>query len=98
MTYRVFSGPKGTGEISPTDKEKMLFKELGTLDDALSWTRHLQETGRVPLLLEGDDGTRMSRRQIGEALGVGRREQVGSRAKARANGEGWLPLKAGSQL
>ena len=29
------------------------------------------------MLIEGDDGTRMNRREIGEALGVGRR-QVGS--------------------
>jgi hypothetical protein len=31
----------------------------------------------VPLLIEGDDGTRMDRRDIGTALGIGEREQVG---------------------
>jgi hypothetical protein len=31
----------------------------------------------VALLIEGDDGTRLNRREIGEALGVGQREQIG---------------------
>ena len=77
MTYRVYSGPKGSGEISPLAKEQMLFKEFAALDDALSWARHVEQGGRVPLSIEGDDGTRMNRREIGEALGVGMREQVG---------------------
>jgi hypothetical protein len=77
MSYRVYSGPKGSGEISPLAKEQMLFKELATLDEALSWARHVGRTARVPLLIEGDDGTRMNRREIGEALGVGQHEQVG---------------------
>ena len=76
MNYRVYSGPKGSGEISPFAKEQMLFKEFSALDDALAWARHVQQDGRVPLLIEGDDGTRLDRRAIGDALGVGRREQV----------------------
>ena len=55
----------------------MLFKEFAALDDALSWARHVEQGGRVPLLIEGDDGTRMDRRAIGDALRVGEREQVG---------------------
>jgi hypothetical protein len=78
MTYRVFSGPKGSPDISPLDKGKMLYKEFGALDEAFAWSRHLALSGRVALLLEGDDGTRLDRRQIGEALGVGQRENVGS--------------------
>jgi hypothetical protein len=35
MSYRVFSGPKGSGEIAPLAKEQLLYKELVTLDDAL---------------------------------------------------------------
>jgi hypothetical protein len=31
----------------------------------------------MPLLIEGDDGSRMDRRAIANALGVGEREQVG---------------------
>ena len=78
MQYRVYSGPKGSGEISPIAKEQMLFKEFTALDDALSWARHLERDGRVPLLIEGDDGTRMDRRAIADALGVGEREEVRS--------------------
>ena len=77
MNYRVYSGPKGSGEISPLAKEHMLFKQFASLDDALSWARHVHKDGRVPLLIEGDDGTRMNRREIGEALGAGQHEQVG---------------------
>jgi len=77
MRYRVYSGPKGSGEISPIAKEQMLFKEFAALDDALSWARHVERGDRVPLLIEGDDGTRMDRRAIADALRVGEREQVG---------------------
>jgi hypothetical protein len=76
MTYRVYSGPKGSPDISPLTKEQMLYKELTSFDEALSWARHVTHDGRVPLLIEGDDGTKMDRRAIGEALGVGQREQV----------------------
>jgi hypothetical protein len=77
MHYRVYSGPKGSGEITPIAKEQMLFKEFGALDDALSWACHVEQGGRVPLLIEGDDGTHMDRRAIGDALRVGERERVG---------------------
>ena len=77
MRYRVYSGPKGSGEISPLAKEKMLFKEFTSMDEALSWSRHVENEGRTPLLIEGDDGTRMDRRAIADALRVGQREQVG---------------------
>jgi hypothetical protein len=79
MNFRVYSGPKGSADVSPIEKSQLLFKEFATLDDALSWARHLEGTGRMPLLIEGDDGTRMNRRAIADALGVasnstGRRE------------------------
>jgi len=77
MRYRVYSGPRGSEDISPLAKEKMLFKEFTTMDDALSWARHVEKEGRVPLLLEGDDGTHMDRRAIGDALRVGERERTG---------------------
>ena len=77
MRYRVYSGPKGSGDVSPIAKEQMLFKEFTALDDALSWARHVEQGGRLPLLIEGDDGTRMDRRAIADALRVGEREQVG---------------------
>ena len=77
MQYRVYSGPKGSDDISPLAKEKMLFKEFSSMDQALSWSRHVEAEGRTPLLIEGDDGTRMDRRAIADALRVGNREQVG---------------------
>lgn len=77
MQYRVYSGPKGSGDISPMAKEQMLYKEFSALDEALSWAKHVEEDGRCPLLIEGDDGTRMNRRDIVNALRVGHREQVG---------------------
>ena len=77
MQYRVYSGPKGSDDVTPTAKDKLLFKEFTALDDALSWARHVEREGRVPLLIEGDDGTRMDRRAIVAALRVGMRDEVG---------------------
>jgi len=68
MLYRVFSGPPGTGAPSPLEKERMLFKEFDTLDGALAWARHLSESGRVALSIDGDDGTIMSKQEIAAAL------------------------------
>ena len=78
MCYRVYSGPKGSGDVLPLEKEHLLFKELSGLDDALAWARHVEAGGRVPLLIEGDDGTRMNKRAIADALRVGVREQFGA--------------------
>ena len=78
MRYRVYSGPRGSEDVSPMAKEKLLFKEFTVLDQALSWARHVEKEGRVPLLIEGDDGTRMDRRAIVDALRVGMREEVGA--------------------
>jgi hypothetical protein len=77
MTYRVYSGPKGSGDVAPLDKSQMLFKEFAGLDEALSWAGHMEQTGRAPLLIEGDDGTRMDRRAVVNALRVSAREAVG---------------------
>jgi hypothetical protein len=54
----------------------MLFKECPTLDEALSWARHLEKSGRMPLLIEGGDGTRLDKRAIIGALRIGEREDV----------------------
>lgn len=85
MSYRVYSGPKGSDDISPLAKSQNLFKQFEALDEALSWARHLDETGRVALLIEGDDGTRMDRRTIGDALRVGAREQIGGQPAAKTH-------------
>ncbi len=69
MRFRVYSGPRGSAAVAPLERERMLFKEFDTLDAALEWGRRLAASGRVPLLIEGDDGTRLDKRDIAAALG-----------------------------
>jgi len=69
MRYRVYSGPRGSQPVQPLDKVRQLFKEFTSLDDAMSWARHVTDIGHVPLLIEGDDGTRLGREQIAIELG-----------------------------
>jgi hypothetical protein len=68
MTFRVYSAPRGSDSISPLEKDRRLYKEFSVLDEAMSWARHVNATGRVALLIEGDDGTRLIRQQIVTAL------------------------------
>lgn len=68
MAFKVYSGPVGSEEISPINKDRMLFKEFPTLDEALSWAGHIRETGRVALLIEDEGGTRLDKRQIAAEL------------------------------
>ena len=68
MSYRVYSGPAGSERISPIEKDRMLYKEFGTLDESLAWANHVRESSRVVLLIEGDDGTRLDREDIAKAL------------------------------
>ena len=53
MTYRTYSGPRGSQAIAPLDKDRLLYKEFDTLDAALAWARHVNDGGRVALLIEG---------------------------------------------
>ena len=68
MTYRVFSGPRGSQSISPLEKDLHLYKEFNLLDEAIDWARHVNDGGRVALLIEGDDGTRLMKPAIVLAL------------------------------
>jgi hypothetical protein len=68
MTYRVYSGPRGSQSIAPLEKDRHLHKEFSMLDEAMNWARYLNEGGRVALLIEGDDGTRLTKQQIVAAL------------------------------
>ena len=68
MTYRVYSGPRGSEAIPALEKDRQLYKEFNSLDEAMGWARHLNEGGRVALLIEGDDGTRLTKQQIATAL------------------------------
>jgi hypothetical protein len=58
MAFRVYSGPRGSQSISALEKDRNLYKELNSLDEAIGWARHIYNGGRVALLIEGDDGTR----------------------------------------
>ena len=46
MTYRVYSGPRGSQSISPLEKDRHLYKEFGVLDEAMGWARHINDSGR----------------------------------------------------
>jgi hypothetical protein len=68
MTYRIYSGPRGSQAIAPLEKDRLLYKEFATLDGALAWARHVNDGGRVALLIEGDDGTHLGKQEIAGAL------------------------------
>ncbi len=69
MAYRVYSGPKGAPALKAVDKDRMLYKEFSGFDEAMSWARHVNDTGLTPLLIEGDDGTSLAKQEIAAALG-----------------------------
>ena len=74
MRYRVYSGPRGSESVPPLEKDRWLFKEYAALDDALGWAQHVNAKGGVALLIEGDDGTILSKREIVAALSSRERE------------------------
>jgi len=74
MRYRVYSGPRGSESVSPLEKDRWLFKEYAALDDALGWAQHVNDHGGVALLIEGDDGTILNKREIAAALSSGERQ------------------------
>lgn len=84
MTYRVYSGPPGTETVPPMEKERWLYKEVGLLDDALSWARHVNNGGRVALLIEGDDGTQLRKQEIAAALRHPEENERAPQARAKA--------------
>lgn len=69
MRFRVYIGPRGSESISPLQKDQYLFKEFASLDDAFGWARHTNNSnGRVTLLIDGDDGTSLTKPEIAAAL------------------------------
>lgn len=68
MRYRVYIGPRGSEAIAPLQKDQFLFKEFSTLDDAFSWARHVNASGRVTLAIDGDDGTAFGKQDVAAAL------------------------------
>jgi hypothetical protein len=79
MRFRVYSGPSAAETISPLEKEKLLYKEFELLDQAFAWAKHVGATGRVALLIEGDDGTHLTKHEIASALRHREGEAVASR-------------------
>jgi hypothetical protein len=70
MRYRVYSGPRGSQTLSPTEKDRWLFKEYASLDEAFGWAQHVNDHSGVALLIEGDDGTLLHKQEIADALGA----------------------------
>jgi hypothetical protein len=66
--FKVYSGPNGQEKISPLEKDRLLFKEFASLDEAFGWAGHISSSGRAALLIEGDDGTRLNAHEIADAL------------------------------
>jgi hypothetical protein len=50
------------------EKDHLLYKEVASLDEAFGWAGHISDTGRAALLIEGDDGTRLTAHEIASAL------------------------------
>ena len=68
MGYRVYSSELGARAISPRDKSRKPYTEFECAADALLWARRLREHGRVALLVIGDDGTRLGKQEIADAV------------------------------
>ena len=68
MSYRLYLGPARAEDLKPSERGGALYKEFRLLDEAIHFARHLERKDRVALLLEGDDGTRMNRREIAAAV------------------------------
>ena len=68
MTFKVYSGPAGTDAVSPIHKDRMLFKEFPSFDEALSWASHIKDTGRVAVLIEDETGRTFNKLEIAAAL------------------------------
>jgi hypothetical protein len=64
MRYRVYSGPHGSGALDAANKDRMLYKEFSSLDEAMDWARHVGRIGLTALLIEGDDGTHLAKQEI----------------------------------
>jgi hypothetical protein len=68
MAYRVYSGELGARAISPRDKSRTPYTEFESADDAMLWAQRLRAHGRVALLVIGDDGTRLGKQEIADAI------------------------------
>lgn len=67
MSYRLYLGPAGVEDLKASEGGA-LYKEFRLFDEAIHFASSLRRKDRVALLLEGDDGTRMNRREIAAAV------------------------------
>jgi hypothetical protein len=79
VSLKVYIGKPGEA-ISPLEKDRWLYKEFVLLDEALGWARRVKQNGGVPLLIEGDDGTQLTKREIADALQHHESERIGKPA------------------
>ena len=75
MRYRVYSGERDARGLSPRDRSRTPYTEFDYAEDALLWAQRLREHGRVALLVIGDDGTRMGKQEIADAIEPGARTE-----------------------
>ena len=69
MAFRVHSGPARSAKLPPPlERDHSLYKEFNTLDEALGWARHVNKSGHITLLIEGDDGTCLTKQEVFAAL------------------------------
>jgi hypothetical protein len=74
MTYRVYTGPRGSKPPTGFEKDRALYKEYSNLDEALAWAHHVSAAGGAVHLIESDDGTVLTQREIANALHHSERE------------------------
>ena len=66
--YRVYSGPPGIKKFSQEEKARCLYQEFGFIDEALDFAAEITRNGRVPVLIEGDNGIELNFSEISDAL------------------------------
>jgi len=66
--YRVYSGPPGMKRLSAEEKARCLYEEFGFIDEALDFAAEITRNGRVPVLIEGDNGIELDFGEIADAM------------------------------
>jgi hypothetical protein len=74
MTYRGYCSASKSPIPDALERSLLPFQEFNTLDDALGWAHRIKQHGNVAFLIEGDDGTRLTKTDITSALAHQERE------------------------
>ena len=69
--YRAYYGAAGCGPVPPLEKGRWPFREFTNLDDALFWAREAIKRGTTVTMIQGDDGTWLSRNEIASSVRQG---------------------------